>query len=154
MGAERGTSSTLPPPRGRAAAAGRHHRWSAGWLADSASLVRMLPRNRIALTLIALVTALVAFSFAAFPPFLARMSDDGLRRGIGEAQPFERNIAVTQVSALPLRPNGAPVPPSQKCGIRVHYLREETLMITLGSSCDGHGGVVLASAQRCPTNRV
>ncbi len=71
-------------------------------------LLRRLPRNHAALALLAAIVLVTSFSLAALPGYVTRMSDDGLRRSVTDARPFERNLSLTQVSALPLGPTGAP----------------------------------------------
>src|SRR3954452_8205851 len=71
------------------------------------ALLWRLPRNAGALAILAGVVLIASFSLAALPGFLARMSDRGLQRAVRDAAPYERNIALTQVSFAPLRPNGA-----------------------------------------------
>ena len=73
-------------------------------------LLRRLPRNPGALAILACIVLVTSFSLAALPGFVARMSDDGLQRTVADARPFERNISLTQVSALPLGPTGSPNP--------------------------------------------
>lgn len=76
--------------------------------ARAGALLWRLPRNLGALAILAGVVLIAGFSLAALPGYLARMSDAGLRKAIGEAPPFARNIALTQVSENPLQPNGGP----------------------------------------------
>lgn len=74
----------------------------------AAALLWRLPRNFGALAILASVILIASFSLAALPGYLARMSDQGLRRAIREAEPYARNIALIQVGATPLQPNGPP----------------------------------------------
>ncbi|HET8628818.1 MAG TPA: hypothetical protein VFL91_15460 [Thermomicrobiales bacterium] len=73
------------------------------------ALLRRMPRNLRALAILAAVVLVAAFSLAALPGFAARMSDAGLRRAVGEAPPYARDIALTQVSPGPLLPDGSPM---------------------------------------------
>src|SRR6476620_9976073 len=74
------------------------------------ALLRRLPRNAGALAILAVVTLIASFSLAALPGFVARMSDRGLQRAVSEAAPYNRNIALTQVSFTPLSATGAALP--------------------------------------------
>ncbi|MFN8536540.1 MAG: hypothetical protein U0232_03560 [Thermomicrobiales bacterium] len=69
-------------------------------------LLRRLPRNHGALAILACIVLITSFSLAALPGFVNRMSDDGLRRSISDAQSFERHISLTQIGATPRSANG------------------------------------------------
>ncbi|MFN8512725.1 MAG: hypothetical protein U0841_09090 [Chloroflexia bacterium] len=69
-------------------------------------LLRRLPRNHGALAILACIVLITSFSLAALPGFVNRMSDDGLRRSISDAQSFERHISLTQIGAAPRSATG------------------------------------------------